>query len=112
MPEKEFDGKAEEVPVEEVLVAEVPEREEISPYAEPDIPRTVIRYLCRVTGDGGLNIRTQPDTSAPIVFHAPSGTVLNYFEKVYGQNVNGNNCWSHSLENHYYWSGGTDSPFC
>ena len=69
-------------------------------------------YVCHVTGDGGLNIRTQPDTHSQIVFNASTGTPLNYFEIVPGETVNNNNCWGHSVEDHYYWMGGTDNPWC
>ena len=75
-------------------------------------PREV--FICHVTVDGGLNIRTQPDTTAnsQVVFTAPTGTTLNYYEKVAGQKINDINCWGHSVEDHYYWLGGTDSPWC
>lgn len=69
-------------------------------------------FHCHVTVAGGLNIRTEPTLNSQIVFNAPRGAVLNYFEKVTGDMVNGNNCWGHSVENHYYWMGGTDSPLC
>ncbi len=82
------------------------------PADSPDGGLAVVRHFCRVTGDGGLNIRTQPDTQSQVVFTAHTGTVLNYFEKVHGQRVNDNDCWGHSVEDHYYWLGGTDSPWC
>ena len=82
------------------------------PEEGPDGGLAVVRYLCRVTIDGGLNIHTQPDTQSRVVFAVPTDTVLNYFEKVHGQLVNNNDCWGHSVEDHYYWLGGTDSPWC
>ena len=76
--------------------------------------RQVIVYVCYVVGDGGINIRTQPNSGpeSKVAFTVPSGTALNYFEKVRGQSINNNNCWGHSVEGHYFWLGGTDSPFC
>lgn len=74
--------------------------------------RQVIVYICHVTSNSGLNIRTQPNTESQLVFNAPCGMALNYYEKVHGETIDDNNCWGHSVEDHYYWLGGTDSPWC
>lgn len=64
--------------------------------------------FCIVETPEGLHIRTQPNTNAEVVWKAAPGTTLNYFEVVPGENVGGNPNWGHSVENHYYWMGGTD----
>lgn len=63
--------------------------------------------LCIVVTPGGLRIRTQPNTGSEIVWKAPPGTTLNYFEVVQGEFIEGNPEWGHSVEDHYYWMGGT-----
>jgi hypothetical protein len=65
--------------------------------------------LCTVTV-ASLNIHTAPNTEAPIVAWLPQGTVLNFFEVVEGEMVDGNPRWGHSVQNHYYWMGGTNRP--
>ena len=66
--------------------------------------------FCQVTSDNGLNIRTEPNTQAPIVANDPKGTTLNFVEIVNGEMIEGNPLWGHSEQGHYYWMGGTDHP--
>ena len=65
--------------------------------------------LATVTADV-LNVRTAPDEQATIVSTYPRGSVLNFYEVVQGESVAGNPRWGHSVQNHYFWLGGTDHP--
>jgi hypothetical protein len=65
-------------------------------------------HFCTVTDPNGLHIRTQPTTTSVVVWTAAPGTTLNYTEVVEREDVEGNPSWGHSVENHYYWMGGTD----
>jgi hypothetical protein len=65
--------------------------------------------LTTVTVDA-LNVRTQPNSQSTLVATYPRGTVLNYYEVVNGETVSGNPRWGHSVQDHYFWLGGTDHP--
>ena len=65
---------------------------------------------CRVTASDGLNARAQPTSQSTLITSFPTGTVLQYYEVVNGENVAGNNRWGHSPKEYYFWMGGTDHP--
>jgi LysM repeat protein len=65
---------------------------------------------CRVTASDGLNARAQPTSQSTLITTFPTGTVLQYYEVVNGENVAGNNRWGHSPKEYYFWMGGTDHP--
>ncbi len=65
--------------------------------------------LCTVTVDA-LHIRAAPTSQSALVATYPRGTTLNFVEVVDGENVDGNPCWGHSAQGHYFWLGGTDHP--
>lgn len=57
-----------------------------------------------------LNVRARPTSGSAWIASFPEGTSLNFQEIVEGEMVDGNPYWGHSLQNHYYWMGGTDRP--
>jgi len=68
-----------------------------------------IMKFCTVMVDS-LHIRTTPNSMSPIVASYSQGSVLNFTEVVAGEPVQGNPYWGHTVQNHYYWMGGTDRP--
>jgi hypothetical protein len=65
--------------------------------------------LATVTVDA-LNVRAEPTAQSALVASYPRGSVLNFYEVVQGENVAGNPRWGHSVQDHYFWLGGTDHP--
>jgi hypothetical protein len=65
---------------------------------------------CTITSPNGLHVRVAPTSQSQLIATFPSGTMLNFFEVVNGENVAGNPLWGHSEQGHYFWLGGTDHP--
>lgn len=65
---------------------------------------------CTVTASAGINVRAEATSNSTLVSFYPHGTILNYFEVVHGEDVNGNVHWGHSVQDHYFWMGATDHP--
>lgn len=57
-----------------------------------------------------LYVRASPTEESAWVANFPEGTTLNFHEVVEGEMIDGNPYWGHSIQNHYYWMGGTDRP--
>lgn len=76
--------------------------------APPAPAPTNVKGVVTVTVNG-LNVRTQPNTSAPLSGSRSlaKGTGVAYTAVVVGQAVNGNNIWLRSIYGNYFWSGGT-----
>jgi hypothetical protein len=68
-----------------------------------------IERLATVTVDL-LVVRVEPSAQSQSVATYPRGSVLNFYEVVHGENVDGNDRWGHSIQGHYFWLGGTDHP--
>ena len=65
--------------------------------------------LATVTVDA-LNVRSEPTDQSALIATYPRGSALNFYEVVQGENVAGNANWGHSVQDHYFWLGGTDHP--
>jgi LysM repeat protein len=65
---------------------------------------------CKVTASEGLNARAQPTSQSALITSFPTGTVLQFWEVVSGENVAGNPRWGRSPQEYYFWMGGTDKP--
>lgn len=69
-----------------------------------------IAQICTVTVADGLNVRAEANTQSALITTYPKGTVLNFVNVVYGENVAGNPRWGFSKQGHYFWLGATNRP--
>lgn len=80
------------------------------PSPKPKDGDNVHQYECHVTIPA-LIIRTWPERrDENRAGTSYEGDQLKFFELVYGEVYQGNNLWGHSVQNQFYWMGGTDCP--
>jgi len=61
-------------------------------------------YRGRVIANGGLYVRTQPNTNSRVIGWHAQGSIVSIKCKVNGENINGNRLWYLLTDDSYGWS--------